>query len=213
MTKAWPVLAAVLLAACQNPDPAAYDHALAHPYQVAETSVRAPLAGLAPELAAERAFHFAAERPNNGSSFIVVAPADAANAVRIALVKSGVKVSDIRLVPEGVPAEIIRTDRFGVAGACRGEGGSKTQSQYLFRIEDGYGRDNSNSHLFGCSVRRNIVEMVDDPRTLTGASPNQGRDGARAGQIYGKWIKGEHTGGAGEVTNSTTTTSTLSGGE
>lgn len=213
MIKAWPVFAVLLLAGCQNPDPAAYNHALAHPYQVAETSVRSPLAGLAPELAAERATQFASERPNNGSSFIVVAPVDAANAVRIALLKAGVNGSDIRLVPEGAPAEIIRTDRFAIVGDCRGAPGSKTRSEYLFRIEDGFGRDNSNSRMLGCSVRRNVVEMIDDPRTLTGVSPNQGRDGARAGEVYNKWVKGQHTGGAGQIKESATTTSTLSGGE
>lgn len=212
MTKAWPILAALLVGACQNPDPAAYHHSLAHPYQVSDSTVRAPLAGLEPERAAERAGQFAAERPNNGSSFIVVGPTDTANAVRIALLRAGVLPADIRLVPEGAPAEIIRTDRFAHVAGCQGEAGSKSRLGYLFNIEDGYSRDNSDSKLFGCSVRRNVVEMVDDPRTLTGIAPNQGRDGARAGQVYGNWVKGLHTGGRGEVTETGTTTSTLSGG-
>lgn len=212
MIKAWPILAALLVGACQNPDPGAYHHSVAHPYQLTESSVRAPLAGLEPERAAERATQFAAERPNNGSSFIVVGPTDTANAARIALLRSGVAATDIRLVPEGTPAEIIRTDRFGHVAACQGEAGSKSRLGYLFHIEDGFGRNNSDSKMFGCSVRRNVVEMMDDPRTLTGIAPNQGRDGARASQVYGTWVKGEHTGGNAQIIITGTTSSSLSGG-
>lgn len=206
------IAVALLLAACQNADPRSYHHAAAHPYEVTESSVDMSLDGLATNVAVERAVTFAADRPNNGSSFIVAASYDVAEAVLFALLHAGVNRRDIRLVPEGVPAKIVRTDRFGSVSACAPVPRSLAPRQYVRDIDDGYGRDNGSGSLFGCAVRGNIVQMLDDPRTLAVPRPASGREGSRAAAVHDRWIRGEHTGSKALLSNDGTTTSDLSGG-
>lgn len=206
------VVAAFLLAACQNADPTSYHHAAAHPYEVTESSVDMPLEGLATDVAAERAAMFATDRPNNGSSFVVAASHDVAEAVLVVLLHAGVDRRDIRLVPDAIPAKIVRTDRFGSVSACAPVPRSLAPWQYVRDIDDGYGRDNSSGSLFGCAVRGNIVQMLDDPRTLAVPRPASGREGSRAAAVHDRWIRGEHTGSKALLSNDGTTTSDLSGG-
>lgn len=206
------IAAALLLAGCQNPDPRAYHHAAAHPFQVKETSTSLPLQDLAADAAVERATLFAADRPNNGSSFIVAAPQQIGEAVVTALMRTGVPRHDIRLIPDGAPAKIVRTDRLGSVAGCTPAPRDLTQEEYIWEIDSGYGRDNSNGVMFGCAVRGNIARMVDDPRSLTGPRPMGGRDGSRAAVVYDRWVKGEHTGSNAQLSNDGTTTSVLAGG-
>lgn len=204
--------AVLLLAACQNPDPRAYHHAAAHPFQVREASASLPLQDLGADAAAGRAAAFAAERPNNGSSFIVAAPDGVGEAVVTALMGTGVLRHDIRLVPDGAPAKVVRTDRFGSVGGCNPTPRTLTQTEYVENIDSGYGRDNSNGVMFGCAVRNNIAQMADDPRSLLGMRPAGGRDGSRAAVVYDRWVQGEHTGSESQLSNDGTTTSVLAGG-
>lgn len=191
MRKAALVIAVLLAAGCQNSDPAAYHHELAHPYRLTEASVRLPLAGATAEDAASRARDFAAERPNNGSTFIVSAPTPVANAVRVALLRSGIDSRDIRLVPEGEPAEVVRTDRFAAVVDCIAPPRRQSFWDNVFGTEDGFRHDNGNSALLGCSVRRNIIEMTDDPRALAGPVHPEGREGTRGADVWGKYSTGQ----------------------
>ncbi|MEW5728788.1 MAG: CpaD family pilus assembly lipoprotein [Pseudomonadota bacterium] len=191
MRKAALLFAVLLSAGCQSADPAAYHHELAHPYRLTEASVRLSLAGMTAENAASQARDFAAERPNNGSTFIVSAPTEIANAVRVALLRSGIDAREIRLVPEGEPAEVVRTDRFATVVDCIGPPQRQSFWDNVFGTEDGFRHDNSNSKLLGCAVRRNIVEMTDDPRALGGPVHQEGREGTRGADVWGKYSTGQ----------------------
>ena len=204
--------AALLLAACQNPDPRAYHHAAAHPFQVREASASLPLQDLGADAAAGRAAAFAAERPNNGSSFIVAAPQAVGEAVVAALMGTGVLRHDIRLVPDRTPARVVRTDRFGSVGGCKPTPRDLLPAEYVTNIDSGYGHDNSNSVMFGCAVRNNIARMAADPRSLLGPRPAGGRDGSRAAVVYDRWVQGEQTSSEAQLSNDGTTTSVLAGG-
>lgn len=211
MRKAAVLSVAMVLAACQNPDIDAYHHDAAHPYRVTEASTRMPLAPIPADRLSDAVRAFAAERPNEGSSFIVSAPTDVAIEARSALLRAGIDARDIRVVPEG-HGEIIRTDRFARVENCNPPVGQKERNSYLFGIEDGWRRDNANSRMFGCSVRRNIVEMVDDPRSLMGPVKAVGRDGGRAATVYETWAKGQNPAAKINLETGPTTTSTLAGG-
>lgn len=194
MNKAAVILAVAVLVGCQSADPAAYHHDAAHPYRITEASVRLPLIGDTPEAAAEKARSFAAERPNNGSSFIVSAETGIANAVRVALLRAGIDPRDIRVVPDGRPWEVVRTDRFVVAEGCVRVPRKMALTDYLFGTEDGFRHDGSNGELLGCSVRRNIGEMVDDPRALAGPVHDAERRGVRGQAVLDKYGKDQKPG-------------------
>lgn len=200
------------LAACQNSDPGAYHPDLAHPYRVSERSVKMSLAGMDIDTATAKALAFAGERPNNGSSFIVAAPMETAAAVKIALTRVGVDPRDIRVIPEGSPAEVIRVDRLAGVDGCRLAPERKDLRSYLWNADEGFTHDNANADTFGCAVRRNKAEMIDDPRTLEGPQHNQGRDGGRAGKVYEAYGKGESPASKAVLPNTGTSSSTLSGG-
>lgn len=180
-----------LLAACQSQDLGAYHHELAHPYRQTETSQRLALGTLAADQAAEAARQFAAQRPNNGSTFIVSAPTEMAMAARAGILDTGVSPGDVRIVPEGNPAQILRTDRRVSVDNCQVAPAPRELSDYLFGGNDGFGYDAANGRLLGCAVRRNIGAMVDDPRTLNGPVEAGTRDGAVAADVYGKYTKGQ----------------------
>lgn len=182
-----------LLAGCQNPDPGVYKTELRHPYRVSETAVRLPLAGVSADEAAARVRAFAAERPNNGSSFIVSAPTEIVQTARGALLGAGIAATDIRLVPEGAPAEIVRIDRIASVSNCSPPVGQPVGLlEWLFLPSEGFRHDNAQGELFGCATRRSISEMVDDPRSLNhssdGGSQRSGAAGARA---YDQWTQGK----------------------
>ena len=185
-----PVLMA--LAACQNPDLTAYHHAAAHPVELRESQLSMAL-GTEVGLAATRARQFAAQRPNNGSSFVISAEPALAEAVRAAVLAAGVDQRDVSMVPPAGAPDLTRIDRFASVPGCTLPPTRLPAETLLTRLDDGFGHDNSNASLLGCSVRHNMVQMTDDPRTLVGPVMTDGRDGARAGEVYTKWTKGPPT--------------------
>ena len=211
MRKACALSIAVMLSACQNPDIGAYHHAAAHPYKVTEASTRLRLDRIPDGGLYDAVQAFAAERPNEGSSFIVSAPTDAAVEIRGALIRAGVDPRDIRVVPEG-QGEIVRTDRFARVENCNPAVTAMDQKSYFLSIDDGWRRDNSDARTLGCSIRRNVVEMVDDPRSLVGPVKNEGRDGGRAATIHQAWTKGDNPASKTKLDGGSTTNSVLSGG-
>jgi type IV pilus biogenesis protein CpaD/CtpE len=187
---ALPVLMA--LAACQAPDPAAYNHRAAHPMELRETPLRMAL-GSEADLAASRARQFAAQRPNNGSSFVIAAEPAMAEAVRRAVIGAGVDPRDVAVAPLAGSPELTRIDRFASVANCAVPPVRQPLARAIRNIEDGFSHSNVNSSLLGCSVRNNVVQMTDDPRVVAGPVHDDDRDGARAAEVYQGWVKGKPT--------------------
>lgn len=204
---------AVVLTACQSPDLRDYHPAAAHPFQMREQIVRLPLAGVTAEAAATNAVAFGLKRPNNGSTFVVLADETVGPAVRAALMAgAGVDPRDIVVAVLPEAPEIMRTDRQAIAAGCYDSPQVMSGKDYLTKLDDGLNRSNTDSKLYGCSVRRNIAAMTDDPRTLFGPVHSAPRDGAIAGNVYGKYVKGEPTYSKSVLPTTMTTESTLSAG-
>jgi len=187
---ALPVLMA--LAACQAPDPAAYNHHVAHPVELRETPLRMAL-GSEVDLAASRARQFAAQRPNNGSSFVIAAEPAMAEAVRRAIVGAGVDPRDVTVAPVAGSPELTRIDRFASVANCAVPPIRQPVAGAVLNIDDGFSHSNANSSLLGCAVRNNVVQMTDDPRAVAGPVHDDDRDGARAAAVYQGYAKGEAT--------------------
>jgi pilus biogenesis lipoprotein CpaD len=177
------------LAACNHTTPAAYHEAAAHPVVLSESKADVTLAGLDAAGRDQRAAQFAANRPNDGSSFTVAGDAVTAEAVRRVLLANGVAAQDIAVVAAATPG-ITRIDRIAHVAGCE----VAPEAQSLFgELDDGLQHSNANSALLGCATRRNIAAMTADPRSLFVAGSYTGRDGARAADVYGKYTKGQHT--------------------
>lgn len=204
---------ALSLTACQNPDLRAYHPAAAHPFEMREQIVRLSLAALTAENAAARAVAFGKQRPNNGSTFVILADDSVGPAVRAALVNgAGIDPRDIVVAVLPEAPEIMRTDRTAIAAACSEQPKVMSRGNYFWTLDDGLSHNNSNSKLYGCSVRSNIAAMTDDPRTLFGPVHDAPRDGALAGNVYGKYVKGEPTYSKAVLPTTATTDSKLSEG-
>jgi type IV pilus biogenesis protein CpaD/CtpE len=179
----------LLLTNCTTP-PAEYHDVVQHPYELRETATSLDLGGITTQATIARVTQFAAARPNNGSTFVVMADTVTATRLQKAIVAAGVNARDIRLVPADKPVRIERKDVFAAVAGCTGGPRSVLG---VGQLDDGYTHDNANSALLGCAVRRNIAAMIDDPRTLMAAEPESPRDGSRAAAVYGNYSKGEET--------------------
>lgn len=180
----------ILLAGCQPPPRPADYHVLAqHAFAIRESVHDLQLAGASDREMDARVQAFATGRPNNGSSFTVSADPVTGALIRTALIATGVAPADILLTPSSSAPALRRLDRIAIATGCYG---APTPHAGL-ALDDGFSHDNTNSALHGCSVRRNVAAMADDPRTLFNESPAAGRDGARAADVYGKWTRGRRT--------------------
>lgn len=188
------VIAALLLAACQGDGPKRYHVIAEHPFQIREDLREFDLTGQSTSEVERIAFYAGASRPNKGSSFTIFADAMTGEAVRRRLLEAGVAPGDILLVAPTAGARIARIDRLAFVANCMA-----TPEPYfnLGKIDDGLGRENSNSALFGCAVRRNVAAMTEDPRNLFNADASTGREGARGAEVYGKYVKGQATESAG----------------
>jgi type IV pilus biogenesis protein CpaD/CtpE len=200
------IIAALLLSACQADGPKRYHVMAEHPFQIREDLRTFELGGKSTSEVEQTAAYAGASRPNNGSSFAVAADAMTGEVVRRRLLETGVAPSDILLVAPTGGANITRVDRTAYVANC-----AATPESFFnpTKLDDGLGRENSNSALFGCAVRRNVATMTDDPRTLFNAGQATGRDGARGAEVYGKWVKGqptESTGGPSALSTSTLAT-------
>jgi hypothetical protein len=203
------VIALLTLAACQADGPKRYHVMAEHPYQIAENLRRFELDGKSAREVEQTAAYAGATRPNNGSSFTVAADAMTGEAVRRGLLEAGVAPSDILLVAPTRGAVITRIDRVASVANCVAIPEAYSNPA---KIDDGFGRENSNSALFGCAIRRNIAAMTDDPRTLFNASAPTGRDGARGAEVYGKYVKGQSTDSAGGPSAASTSSLSTPGG-
>lgn len=188
------IIAALLLSACQADGPKRYHVTAEHPFQILEELRSFALGGTSAGEVEKTAAYAGSSRPNNGSSFTVAADAMTGEAVRRRLLETGVAPGDILLAAPTGGAQILRIDRVAIATNC-----AATPEPYFnpTKLDDGLGRENSNSALFGCAVRRNVATMTDDPRTLFNADQATGRDGARGAEVYGKWVKGQPTESSG----------------
>jgi type IV pilus biogenesis protein CpaD/CtpE len=204
------VVTGLLLTGCTTP-PAEYHDVVQHPYALRETAVTLDLSARGPGDISQMVAQFGAERPNNGSRFVVTADADSARRIQAALRSAGVRNADMQIVAAAQPMTVVRRD---VAATVPGCIGAPRSMLGFTTLDDGYGHDNANSALLGCAVRRNIAAMVDDPRTLGVAEPASAHDGARAAEVYGHWVKGEPTESRSVLPSArTATTGVESGGK
>ena len=72
---------------------------------------------------------------------------------------------------------------------------------------------NAPNSNWGCSIQRNKGLMVQNPADLIRARETSGRDANRAGDVLGKYGRGEATGSAPEAVNAGTTSSVGSSGK
>jgi type IV pilus biogenesis protein CpaD/CtpE len=203
------IITALLLSACQADGPTRYHVIAEHPFQIREDLYTFELTGKSAAEVERTAVYAGSSRPNNGSSFTVAADAMTGEIVRRRLLETGVAPNDVLLAAPMSGALITRIDRTAHVANC-----TATPESFFdpTKLDDGLGRENSNSALFGCAVRRNVAAMTDDPRTLFNAGQATGRDGARGAEVYGKWVKGQSTESAGGPSaHSTSALATLAG--
>jgi type IV pilus biogenesis protein CpaD/CtpE len=178
------ITAALALAACQSDPPTRYAAQAEHPFEIRESYHDIQLGGLSIDELQARAWSFGIGRPNNGSTFTMTADSVAARLIVSSLMSAGVAAEDIIVVSSQQETKIRRIDRIAIANGCYGA----PQPGTPFALDDGFGHSNANSALLGCAVRRNIAAMTDDPRTLFNKVTDPGRDGARADNVYKKWV-------------------------
>lgn len=196
------------LAACNSTTPPDYHEEAAHPFVLSESKADISLAGLGAGARDQRAAFFAANRPNDGSSFTVAGDTATVEAVRRVLLANGVAVQDIAVVAAATPG-ITRIDRIAHVAGCE----VAPEVRSLFgTLDDGIQHSNANSALLGCAIRRNIAAMTADPRALFASGTYSGRDGARAADVYGKYTKGQHTEVPGDLLAPRTSDLDSSGG-
>ena len=198
------LLAALSIAACQNMESelASYHHTVAHPFEVSERAESLSLDGVSENEVISEVRKFALARPNNGSSFVVIAGENMGLLIRKEILSTGVESPDLLLLPAALGTEILRIDRLASVQDCYGP---LERTFPLGRLDDGFGYNNTNGTVFGCSVRRNIATMVDDPRTFVAPADLAGRSGARAAEVYKNWLEGLPTESRANLPNVQTT--------
>jgi type IV pilus biogenesis protein CpaD/CtpE len=177
-------IAALMLTACQSEVSTRYVVQVDHPFEIRESFHEIQLGGLSVDELQARAWSFGVGRPNNGSTFAVTADSVAAELIHGSLMAAGVAGEDIIIVSSPQTTTIRRIDRIAIAKGCYGA----PEPESPFVLDDGFGHSNADSMLLGCAVRRNIAAMTDDPRMLFNKGTDPGRDGAKADNVYKKWL-------------------------